>query len=113
MTLHLRLSTSLLSSFTYNPLWEHLGVERYDELCEVDPLYEDLDMDATPQNFVVSIHNLYLDLRNCKWLNRDNLLSGLRLVLLERDDVFLFPIDFAYSKSEDSLFGGIKDYKWR
>lgn len=40
-------------------LYPEIKGERYDELCEVDPLYEDLNMDATPQNYVASIHNLF------------------------------------------------------
>ncbi|KAI7779291.1 hypothetical protein LA080_000962 [Diaporthe eres] len=94
-------------------LYPGIKGERYDELCKVDPLYEDLDIDATPQNFVASIHNLYLDLRDCKWLNRDDLLSGLRLALLGRDDVFLSPIDLGFGEGEDSPFGGIEDFDWK
>lgn len=93
----------------------YLGIkgECYDELCKVNPLYVDLDIDVISQSYVVLIHNLYLDLWDSKWLNRDNLLSGLRLALLRRDDVFLFLINLVYSKSKDSLFLVIKDYKWR
>lgn len=52
-------------------LYRGIKGERYSALGKVDPLYEELNMDATPQNYVASIHNLYLDLRNYEWLHKD------------------------------------------
>lgn len=91
-------------------LYPGVKLERYNELCEVDPLYKNLDMGATPYNYVASIHNIYLDLRNREWLDKDDLLCGLRLVLLGRKDVFLSPLELHYGEGEDSPFDGIEDF---
>lgn len=94
-------------------LYPGIKGERCSGLCEVDPLFSALDLDATPANYVASIHNLYLDLRTSLWLHRDDLVSGLRLVLLGRDDVFLSPINLEFRDGENGPFSGIECYDWR